>query len=106
MLKINMPDKDVVKMLSCNSKLAEEVYQMTLHDPVICLGTLMEYLGHELLNLEWPTYTTPQEEKDAFFQKWREKIISMNWADEDYDFTLLNTSNIDWSVFCANSNQS
>lgn len=77
-LKINMPAKDVVKMLSCDAKLAREAFNMTMTD-TDARSALMGYLGYELLNLRWPTGGTPKEESDNFFKQWREKIAALGW---------------------------
>lgn len=83
LLKINMPAKDVVKMLSCDAKLAREAFNMTMTD-TDARSALMGYLGYELLNLRWPTGGTPKEESDNFFKQWREKITTLGWIDKDF----------------------
>lgn len=86
-LQIEVPEDYVVKMLSCNSYIATGAWEVYLIDTDV-RSEIMNFLAEDLLGVHWPSGATSQDDTDKFFSKWRSKIISLDWADEDYEYGI------------------
>lgn len=78
-LNINLPVNYVIEMLTRSSEIATEAHNDGLYD-TDGRAKIQDYLAAEMLGEDyWPIGATPEDESDAFFEKFNQLAIERKW---------------------------